>query len=334
MLQNKCFMGGKQMAKTKSSRGSLYYRKRRRRSALPLWISLLLVVAVFCVMLVLDLSGLVDVFGNDPREVYTVSGGTVEIHTIDVGQADCILVMAPEGNILFDSGENEKALEADLKEYLDSLGITEIKYFIITHPDSDHIGGADMIINSYNVDTVLMEPYTYDKVTGVYTDAIEAIEANNVNVVDPSPGEKYSVGELHLTILGPIKDYGDKNKNSIVTRLDFGSTSALMTGDADKAESDLASTYSSSELDCDVLKVSHHGSRYGSIEAFLNAVTPEIALISCGEGNSHGHPTDEALDRLTACGAEILRTDLLGDIVIIMDGTEVRLKGDTSSGGQ
>ncbi len=124
---------------------------KKATAGIPFYILLLLVALAACVVLILELAGITDFFGGKAREPYAVTGGTVEVHMIDVGQGDCILFMAPEGNIMFDAGENKAESEEKIKNYLDSLGVKEIEYLVLTHHDADHIGGADMVIDEYTV---------------------------------------------------------------------------------------------------------------------------------------------------------------------------------------
>ncbi len=305
-------------------------RRRRRASFFPIIITLLIFLATFCILTVLDLAGLIELPWNKKREIYAVTEGTVEIHMIDVGQGDSILIMAPEGNILVDAGDNKAENEHKLKTYLDGLGIETIDYFILTHYDADHIGGADMIIETYTVETVIIEDYYYEKETSVYRDYLDALENSKDTVTkDPDVGEEMAFGELHLKFLGPTERFDEKNNDSIVVRLDFGENSIMMTGDAEiDAEKSLVSTYNSAELDCDVLKVGHHGSTTSTTKNFLNAVSPEYAIISCGIDNSYGHPKAEILERLTEIGAKIYRTDKTGNIVLVFDGKDITVKDE------
>ena len=146
--------------------------------------------------------------------------------------------------------------------------------------------------------------------------------------IDPSPNDVYSLGELYITILGPLDTYKDKNNNSIVARFDYGETSFMMTGDAEtKSEKSMVTQYGlTGKLRCDVLKVGHHGSTTSTSSDFLASVKPEIAIISCGEGNKFGHPQEETLDKLAAAGVTVYRTDKVGTIILISDGKKVTYK--------
>jgi len=303
---------------------------KRATAGIPFYILLLLVALAACVVLILELAGVTDFFKK--REAYTVTGGTVEIHMIDVGQGDCILIMAPEGNILFDAGESNNETEDKIKNYLDAHGVKEIEYFILSHHDADHIGSAEFVIDNYTVSTVIMEDWDedYGEKTGVYNAVIESVSrSEGTKIENYDPGDKISLGELHLEFLGPVKEFNDKNEDSIVVRADFGENSILMTGDAeDDAEEEILKTYSSSYIDCDVLKVGHHGSDSSTTEAFLKAVSPEYALISCGVNNKYGHPHEETLEKLNDRDVKIHRTDKTGNIVLVFDGTNITVKDD------
>ena len=302
----------------------------RRRSSIPVWISLLIFLAAACIILVLDLAGLVNVFGG--REVYEVSGGTLEIHMIDVGQADSILIMVPGCNLLFDAGQDSKATE--VIDYLDELGVTKLDYLIFTHADSDHIGGGEAIVEKYTVGSIFMEPYDYTKeASKTYTNLKSTIDEKGIPIIDPTAAQTYSLGDngdLKMKVLGPVEDYRETNEDSIVMRLDFGETSLLMTGDAgEEAEKDILSRFGAMELDCDILKVGHHGSDTSSCKEFLQAVTPDYALISSNpKGNTYGHPCAVTITALEEIGAEIYRTDTLGDVVIVTDGTTITVKDE------
>lgn len=303
---------------------------RGRCTSIPFWMSLLMLVAFVCVILVLDMAGLVNVFG--PRETYQVSGGTMEIHMIDVEQADSILIMVPGCTLLFDAGDDKDA--AEIIDYLDRLGITRLDYVIFTHADHDHIGGGQKIVETYEIGKVFIEPH-HESVneTKTFANLRAAIIDKGIEIIDPVEETTYSLGEngdLKMKVLGPVEDYKDKNEDSIVMRLDFGETSLLMTGDAgEEAELDLIEKYGRAELDCDILKVGHHGSNTSSCKEFLQVVTPEYALISSNpRGNDFGHPHAVTISALERVGAEIYRTDTLGDIVLVTDGTTITVKED------
>ena len=246
--------------------------------------------------------------------------GTVEYHFIDVGQGDATLIRTPEGDILIDAGEN--SAEDELKAYLDLQGVEVLYYAIFTHPDSDHIGGADMVLAEYEILNVIKPEL--EKTTQVYTRMMDAIAAEGCKVYNALPGETYSLGEFDMYVFGPDPNNKelDSNNSSIVIKATWGNTTAMLTGDAEKpAEESILRTYSAAELGSMLLKMGHHGSKTSSTEAWLSAVNPKIAVISCGLNNKYGHPHAEALARIEPyVGDQIYRTDLLGSIVFITDG--------------
>jgi beta-lactamase superfamily II metal-dependent hydrolase len=267
---------------------------------------------------------------QDPPTTPPVTDGAyIQVHVIDVGQGDAILLTAPEGNILIDAGDNVERYEQALKNYLDSLGITHLDYFILTHPHADHIGGADVILKNYTIDTVIMP----DKAatSKVYEAVLDGIEQNGADLELAEAGMTFSVGALSCKILAPLKSYSDANDMSIVIRATFGEVSMMFTGDAEgnkegKSEKDILAAYSANELQCDFLKVGHHGSDTSTSPAFLNAVSPKIAAISCGTGNKYGHPVQSTLDALSAAGVTVYRTDLSGTLVFVCDGESIEYK--------
>lgn len=305
-------------------------RKRKRYEKInpaAMLVILILIVIAYIVMTFFELQNN-DVSSQDSHaptsSSVTVSSGelgTVEYHFIDVGQGDATLIRTPEGDILIDAGEN--SAEDELKAYLDLQGVEVLYYAIFTHPDSDHIGGADMVLAEYEILNVIKPEL--EKTTQVYTRMMDAIAAEGCKVYNALPGETYSLGEFDMYVFGPDPNNKelDSNNSSIVIKATWGNTTAMLTGDAEKpAEESILRTYSTAELGSMLLKMGHHGSKTSSTEAWLSAVNPKIAVISCGLNNKYGHPHAEALARIEPyVGDQIYRTDLLGSIVFITDGT-------------
>ena len=248
--------------------------------------------------------------------------GEAIYHFIDVGQGDAILVTTAEGNMLIDT--SEQGAREELDAYLKALGITSLKYLVLTHPDADHIGNADFIINNYNVDTVLMTDYAATSKT--YERLLDAIESKNTNLVIPEVGYTFSLGAVQNTVIAPNDDYNDPNEMSLVIKSVYGKTSVMLTGDAEEgSEEDILKKWNSDTLKCDILKVGHHGSSSSTTDAFLNAVDPDVAVISCGDGNKYGHPHKEIMDKLGAKGVTVYRTDVDGSIIYKTDGESFTL---------
>ena len=248
----------------------------------------------------------------------------MEVHMIDVGQGDSILVRTSGGDMLIDSGPGKA--ESQLKEYLTSVEVKDIEYAVFTHPDADHIGNADMIMTDYTVSNVIMP--NKESTSKTYQRMMAAIDASGATVRTPEPEMEFTLGSMTVTILAPISTkYNDTNNYSVVMKLEFGETSFMMTGDAEeKSELEMLAKYSADLLKCDVLKVGHHGSATSTTLDFLKAVSPSIALISCGEGNTYGHPYAATLQKLEAAGARIYRTDEQGSIILTSDGKTVTVK--------
>lgn len=256
---------------------------------------------------------------------YIPVDGEMEVHIIDVGQGDSSLIISGDGVILIDAGPG--SAEQSLHDYLNDVGITRIDYAIFTHPDEDHIGGADMIMKDFDVKNVIMPNCV--KTTKTYENMISAIEASDADVIQAVSGTEYALGDIKFKVLAPNSDsYDDTNNYSVVIKLSYGNSTFMFTGDAEKdSESEILNTYNAAELDCDFLKVGHHGSTTSTSKAFLTAVSPSIASISCGEGNKYGHPHTETLEKLKKAGVEVYRTDLLGTIVFVCDGQTITVKG-------
>ena len=244
----------------------------------------------------------------------------IAVHFVDVGQGDCAIVETPDGNILIDAGTRQS--ENAIKRYIDGLGITEFAYAIFTHPHADHIGSAAALVEAYPIGSVIMPNAVSTSKT--FDALLTAIEEKNCKVIEGKAGVHLTLGALAVDLLAPCRDYDDLNNMSVVARLTYGDGSFLFTGDAEAlSETDMLAEGISA---CDVLKVGHHGSSTSSSEAFIEAVDPLIAVISVGEGNSYGHPHASTLDRLTARGTQILRTDLVGSITVTCDGTQYILE--------
>lgn len=255
--------------------------------------------------------------GYQPPE--TNVEGSLEVHFIDVGQADSILVRSESANMLIDTGDLDDDCTASIISYLEGFGITKLDYLVLTHPDADHIGGAPEIINGFTVVNCIMP--NAEKSTKIFESTVNALEEKQVNVIEAVADYEFKVGEAQCRILAPINEYDDVNDMSAVIQLYFGEKSILFTGDAEsESEADMIKRYTSADLNADVLKVGHHGSSTSTSQAFLDLVNPEYAVISCGEGNSYGHPHDETIDLLEKNKITYYRTDVSGTIVLVTDG--------------
>lgn len=246
-----------------------------------------------------------------------LSGDLLSVHYLDVGQGDSIFIEFPDNRcMLIDASIS--SYEEIIAESITQLGYTKIDYVVATHPHADHIGGMKHILETFEIGCIYMPDVS--TTTKTYTSLVETILEKEIEANIAEAGVTvFEEDDIRVEFLAPYEiDESDQNKNSAVLYLVYQEISFLFMGDAD---SDIERQIG--EVDCDVLKVGHHGSRTASDSLFLRDASPLYAIISCGEGNSYGHPHQEAVDRLTTCGASILRTDLLGKITVCTNGTEI-----------
>lgn len=261
---------------------------------------------------------------DDFREEPTADIKQLEVHFLDMGQADCTFLRCGDETMVIDAGQNDSGTKIQL--YLTKQGVEKIDWLILTHPDADHIGGADVLITKFDIGTVYMSDFTKDNRT--YEDVINALEAKNLGWSTPAPGIRFALGSAEVTILGPVKKYDDSNNGSIIVLVRNGEDSFLFTGDAEEeAERDLLEYYSKEaqeqsglSLAADVFQAGHHGSQTSNSQAFLEAVSPAVVVISCGEGNSYGHPHAGILNTLREMGIQVYRTDEQGTVVATTAG--------------
>ena len=240
----------------------------------------------------------------------------LHVHFIAVGEGDAILIVQGNYVMLVDGGPAE--MGAAVFSYLRDQGVERLEYVVATHPFADHIGGLPDVLRRMNVRNVLL-PMIYHDTPG-YNAFLVAVEDSGANVAVPFAGYVFALGNATITILSPspTDEWDNRANYSIVMRIEFGSTSFLLTGDAMReVEANLLD--SAVHLSSDVLKVARHGSSSATTSGFLDAVNPSIAIISAGMDNSF--LSQEVLRRLNNAGAHVFRTDLNGCIVITSDGT-------------
>lgn len=247
-------------------------------------------------------------------------GDTIEVHFIDVGQGDGVLIKTPDGNVIIDSGPKKQS--DSFIDYLKDQGVSSIKYAIFTHPHEDHMGSAQFVLDEFEIENVVMN----DRVSTsqFFKRALDVIEEKNINTLCAKAGDVYTVGDLKMTVLSPrLDEYknDDINNSSIILYVQYGSSSFIFTGDAEKeAEREVVNAYGANTITCDVLKIGHHGSSSSSTDAFLACVSPKYAVISVGEGNEYGHPSQEVLLRLKSRNITYYTTEDEGSIVFVSDG--------------
>ena len=312
------------------------YRGRGRRNQ-PLWLLAAAVVAAAALWGARTLGILPDASGEKTGAPVSAAqgdtggggsaSGTLEVYFFDVGQGDSELIRLPGGeNILIDAGTS--STEDELVGELRSLGAETLDLVVATHPHADHIGGMAAVIDAFDVRQVVMPRISESDTptTKTYENLLQSIADKGLTITPAEPGDELlSSGGPVLTVLAPNgEDYGDLNNYSVVLRLTYGEDSFLFTGDAEEAsEEEMLSL--DWPLTATVLKCGHHGSETSTSPAFLDAVSPQYAVISCGVDNDYGHPDAVTLEKLEAAGAEVFRTDLQGTILASTDGSGVTM---------
>lgn len=240
-----------------------------------------------------------------------------KVYFIDVGQADAALVICDGKAMLIDGGNSGDSNL--IYSFLKKKGVSHLDYIIATHAHEDHVGGLSGALNYATVDTVYCPTKSYS--SNAFNNFAKNVQSQGKSITIPSQGAKFSLGSASCTILA-VNTESDTNNTSIVLRIVYGSTSFLFTGDAER-EVEQAMINRGIPLKSTVLKVGHHGSYTSSSYQFLWNVMPAYAVISCGKGNSYGHPHDEVLSRLRDADVYLFRTDLQGDITCTSNGSSV-----------
>lgn len=260
---------------------------------------------------------------SETQQTSSQADESFAVHFVDVGQGDCTLVESNGEYLLIDAGENGH--ETEVLNYLRSMNIEKLDYIVVTHQHSDHIGGMSEVLAEFECDNLIMPRLTKEltPTNSTYKAFLKAVQSSEAKVISAKPGLSYALGGATIEILGPVTDDAeDINSMSAVTKITYGESSFLITGDAE-TEEELEIIDNGSDLDCDVLRAGHHGSSTSSCKDFLNAVTPEICVISCGADNDYGHPHDKAVNRIKKHTEEIYRTDICGSIVMTSDGEKI-----------
>ena len=263
------------------------------------------------------------------------TAGDTALHFIDVGQGDAVLIEHNGEFCLIDAGTRE--CETDLLNYLDNAGVDRIKLMVMTHPHADHIGSMRAVLRHVPVEQVLLPDLAKADAAPSHTleRVLEEIAAQKLPTVTAAPGQSYAIGGGTLSVLAAGVNTRNYNDISPVLRFDGQGLSFLNTGDGEVAveEDALAAGL---DLSATVFKAGHHGSRTSNTPAFLRAVGPEYVVISCGQGNSYGHPNTEALEAYAAVNAQVYRTDQLGSVVILgtPQGVEVHTDKNRQEGAE
>ena len=288
------------------------------RKVLP-WLLLLCLLLSSC--------SLLDPIATVPRNDYpTTQADSLSVHYIDVGQADCALLECGGQYMIIDGGNVD---DSDLVvTYLQDQGVEQLHTVVCTHAHEDHVGGLAAVLAVYPTEQILSPTRTYS--SACFDDFLYYADQQDIAITIPDPGDSFYLGNAEVTVLGPVKSYADPNNTSIVVKVEFGDTSFLFTGDMEKdAETDMLDY--GMDVSADVLKVGHHGSSTSTGYRFLYEVDPEYAVISVGTDNTYGHPHRETIAILGDAGVPMLRTDELGTILAVTDGSEITFTWEKQS---
>jgi competence protein ComEC len=267
------------------------------------------------------------------RPLLPARSGWTELHMIDVGQGDAIGLRTRAGRwVLFDAGRDWRSGDAgrrDVVPYIARRG-GELAGFVLSHPHSDHVGGAASVIQA-------LRPLWF--VDPGYAGGTRSYRASLVAARDARtawrrvyPRDSIRIDEVTITFLAPDSAWADSlrdpNDASTVARVRVGAITMLLSGDAERDEEEWLLRHQRELLDADVLKVAHHGSSTSSTRGFLQAVTPRLALVSVGAGNLYRHPSDEVIRSLAARGAVVMRTDRHGSVIVRTDGQSIEVESN------
>lgn len=276
---------------------------------------------LFLGLALLLLRGLQAPGGPDPAHGTAEPDLPLQVHFLDVGQGDAVLIDVPgDAEVLVDAGPPPGS---DLLAYLRAHGVTRFRYVIATHPHADHIGGMAAVLAAFPVERFFMPAAVHT--TQAFEQMTGTLGREGIPVTVPAPGAEFWLDSgIRITFLSPEsgprgEGESDLNDSSLVFRLDFDQASFVFTGDAGRdVEARLVA--GQAPLAADVLKVGHHGSADATSVDFVRRVSPRVAVISVGEGNEYGHPHRETLATLEAAGVRAYRTDRDGEVVVGTDG--------------
>jgi competence protein ComEC len=239
------------------------------------------------------------------------------VHFIDVDQGDAILIQFNDKNLLIDSGpENKKALS-----YLKRQKIKKLDYVVATHPHDDHIGSMSSIIKNFNVGKFYAPKVISN--TDAFKDMVSTLNQKQLKISSITSETKlYLNKDLYCYIIPTNLNYDNLNNYSLIIKIVYGNTSFLFSGDAEvlREEEILNKGYN---INADVIKIGHHGSKSSTSQKYLDEVNPKVAIISCGKGNDYGHPHKETLLKLKEKGIITFRTDVHKTVILESDGNNI-----------
>lgn len=286
------------------------------------------IVMIICICIVFLLCGCtINQQANTTIETSQTPVGAsnkMKVHFLDVGQGDSIFVQSPNGkNLLVDGSTKDAGKE--VVAYLKSHDVEKLDYVVATHPDADHIGGLISVLNSISIKNFVDSGKVHTSQT--YEEMLQLILDKNIPFIVPNIGDTIPLDDdLDITVLNVGEESDDNNEASIVLKITYGEVSYLLMGDADiRIEKEILEQ---SNVKSTVLKAGHHGSDTSSSEDFIQAVKPEVTILSYGKDNSYGHPDAEVKSRLERISSQIYGTAVVGNIVVETDGVDYNVLTD------
>ena len=246
-----------------------------------------------------------------------------ELHLLDVGQGQSVLIEADGHYMLIDGGG--RGASSFVVSYLKQQEIEHFDYVVLSHYEEDHMAGLIGVLSVFQADLLLAPGYAGGE--ELYQSFAAAALSNGCTIMHPKAGWQFQVGNADVEVIGPVREYSSENDSSLSVRITYGSTAYIICGDAEQqSETDMVE--SGTNLHADVYVVNHHGSSTSSTETYLDAIAPEYALISCGADNVYGHPMQETLQKLQNRGITLYRTDKQGTVIASSDGNEIWFNTD------
>lgn len=295
------------------------------------------IIALLCIfgfiVTILEIFGITN---WDKVSVYTgavdgikVADTDFAVYYLDVGQSDCSIVVCDGEVMVIDTGSYPQLVE--IQETLYALNVKSIDYLVVTHQHDDHMSCAERLMQIYNIENIIMPKLSEENAVNseTYTRLLRAIVDFGVNPIAAQHGETLKLGSATVNILAPLKQYKELNNMSVILKISYGETSFLFQGDAEsQVENDLL--FSDYDLTADVLKLGHHGSKTANTEKYIDAVNPQLAVISCGQGNSYGHPRVTVMEYLVELNIDFYITVDSGDITVSSDGKTITVLTEKS----
>lgn len=309
------------MERKNTNRKTKNAKSKKSSFVITLILGIFFILSAWFIMYDKPLEGLENTLGRKNEILFE----GISVTYIDVGQGDCSLVLCGDKSMLVDAGLD--TAEDEIFRVLDSKQVNRLDCIFISHPHNDHIGCLDEILEKYRAKKLYV---SYDSSNDVmaesYASLVSKARSYGAEVINVSPGDGFEFGSARVKIPAPLTaDVTDLNNASAIMKLTYGDNTFLFTGDAG-AEEERTVLETGENLNCDVLKVGHHGSSASSCTEFLEAVSPDICIISVGKDNDYGHPSAYTLSRLGAWTDKIYRTDLSGNITVSGDGENLTVK--------